>query len=118
MIRLQPSNKLELRPTETMGIGVFANKLIRTGEVIEDCWTIDLPENVLSDYRFAYPARTTPAEFYVALTGMGMMYNHSNTPNVIWNEHPTIQYCFRFTAIRDIQMGEQCFIYYGDVQFP
>lgn len=118
MIRLQPATKLEIRPTETMGMGVFANKTIKVGEVLEDCWTIDLSEDVLSDYRFAYPAKSSDADFYVVLTGMGMMYNHSNIPNVTWNEHPTLQYCFRFTAIRDIQMGEQCFIYYGDgVQF-
>jgi|SRR6056300_1139069 len=122
MIRLQPATKLELRPTETMGFGVFANKSIKVGEVVEDCWTIDLPsgtDDILLDYKFGYPARTYPVDFFVALTGMGMMYNHSNTPNIIWNEHPSIQYCFRFTAVRDIQIGEQCFIYYGDdVQFP
>ena len=122
MVRLQPATKLELRPTETMGMGVFANRLIKVGEVLEDCHLIDLPTNdgwdVLPDFRFNYPAREEDWEYLVIPTGFGMVYNHSETPNVVWNNHPTIPYVFRFTAVRDIQMGEQCFIYYGNVQFP
>jgi len=122
MIRLVPPTKIELRPTETMGMGVFANSLIKVGDVVEDCWTIDLPNDtevdVLPDYRFHYPARALEYELLVLLTGMGMMYNHSDTPNVVWNNHPSIDYAFRFTAIRDIQIGEQCFIYYGNTEHP
>jgi hypothetical protein len=122
MIRLVPPTKIELRPTETMGMGVFATQLIKMGEVLEDCHLIDLPTGdgleVLPDFRFNYPARQDDWEYLVVPTGMGMVYNHSDMPNVIWNDHPTIQYVFRFIAIRDIQMGEQCFIHYGNAQYP
>jgi len=122
MTKLTPCTKLELRLTETMGWGVFATELIKLGEVVEDCWTIDIPEyegiDILPTHRFHYPAGEVDYEFLTIPTGMATMYNHSNTPNVVWGNHPTIDYAFRFRAIRDIQMGEQCFIYYGNVEFP
>jgi SET domain-containing protein len=123
MIRLTPPTKIEIRPTETMGFGVFANRLIRLGEVLEDTPLIYLPidksgPNLLPDYRFSYPARQDDWEYMCLASGMGSYYNHSDNPNVIWNDHPTQNGVFRFTALRDIQMGEQCFIYYGNVEFP
>ena len=123
MLKLTPPTKIEIRNTETMGLGVFAHTMIRIGEVLEDTPLVYLPigqdgPDLLPDYRFSYPAREDNWEYMCMACGFGSIYNHSNNPNVIWNAHPTIANAFRFTALRDIQVGEQCFIYYGNVEYP
>ena len=106
-----------------MGFGVFATDFIRGGEVVEDCNLLPLPivesnMDILPDYRFNYPARQFDWEHLVVALGMGSMYNHSTTPNISWDNHPNIPFVFRYTATKDIYKGEQCFIYYGNIEYP
>ena len=123
MIELHAPTKLEIREAHKMGLGVFATDFINKGEVVEDCKVLPLPisesgVDILPDYRFNYPARQQKWEHLVVALGMGSMYNHSDKPNIIWENHPTIPFVFRYVALKDIYKGEQCFIYYGNVQFP
>jgi hypothetical protein len=123
---LQPPRKIEIRNAPTMGFGVFANSFIKKGEVLEDCRLIELPiskENgpdFLPDYRFNYPAGTSGSSWdsLVLATGMGSMYNHSNNFNVRWIDHPSIPLVFRYVATQDIKRNDQCYVYYGNVEFP
>ena len=125
MVKLQPPKKIEIRPSMGKGMGVFARESIKAGEVIEDCHLVFLPiqpyepsSTLLEDYRFNFPARQSNWTHQVLPLGMGAIYNHSNNFNVEWISHPTIPNVFRFRAVRDIRRGEECFTYYGNVEFP
>jgi|11BtaG_2_1085332.scaffolds.fasta_scaffold12000_1 hypothetical protein len=122
-MRLIPPHKLEVRVTANAGFGVFANTFIMEGEVLEECRLIKLPitqngPDILSDYRFNYPAGSVPWESLVIATGMGSLFNHSNNFNVKWIDHPTIPLVFRYVATRNILRNEQCYVYYGNDEFP
>ena len=126
MIKLQSPNKVEVRPSDGKGMGVFATERIYSGEVIEDCHLLFLPilpnqddDGVLSDYRFNFPASTTSNEWerQVIPLGFGAIYNHSENNNITWRQHPTVKNVFQFVAIRDIMSDEECCSYYGSVQF-
>ena len=125
MVKLQPPKKVEVRPASDMGMGVFATQPIKAGEVIEDCHLLPLPilrgqtdSTLLPDYRFNWPAGRIDWLELVLPLGMGAIYNHSNDYNVEWFDHPSIDKVFRYRAVKDIRRGEQCFVYYGNVEFP
>ena len=126
MIEIAHPSKVEVRPSEGKGMGVFAKEPINAWEVIEDCHLIFLPNTpndnpmtwLLEDYRFNYPARQIEWTHQVIPLGFGSIYNHSNEWNTEWIAHPTISTMFRFRAIRDISIGEECCTYYGNVEFP
>ena len=102
------------------GKGVFATKSIPNGEIVELCpLIIDETKNVrngtLRDYLFdghAFDENSKLGNKLVMALGYGAMYNHSMTANC--------KYTFDFSnkimminATRDINPGEELFIYYG-----
>jgi SET domain-containing protein len=125
MAKLQPPIKVEVRPSDGKGLGVFANYPIKAGETIEDCHLIFLPISrdsgdlsLLKDYKFNFPARDSNWTHQVIPLGFGAIYNHSDDWNTEWVSHPTIPNIFTFRAVRDIQVDEECCTYYGNFEFP
>jgi len=125
MTKLHPPHKLEIRDVPTMGLGVFTTKYVSRGEVLEECKLLTLPVNegdmsstILMDYRFNYPAGANPFKSMVVALGYGSLYNHSNSPNVIWENHPNRSDIFIYRAITDIPPNKQCFVYYGNDEYP
>ena len=98
------------------GQGVFADRAIAAGEVIERCPYIvidddDLAEaNRLQDYLFTSPDQ--PGD-YLCVLGYGMMYNHSDAPNAEWEIDDDDIHFVRFTALKPIADGEEIFQNYG-----
>ncbi len=83
---IQLPTKIYVDKSPVHGWGVFAKEKINKDELIE--------EQVLA-------------------MGCGGIYNHSNNPNAYWysnNEKRT----FCFFALRDIEIGEEIFTFYGD----
>ena len=117
-----PPTKIYVKPIEGKGLGVFAREPIQTGEIVETCPLFSLgktPGNKNQDpfynYRFAYPreGRHNGNQDFVIPWGYGCLYNHSNTPNADWIDHPT-EKAFQFIAIQDIKAEEELCINYGD----
>ena len=75
------------------GLGVFAIDHILEGEIIEECHLISLniplniPSDILTDYRFLYPVSGEHLE-HVIPSGYGCIYNHSDNNNAFWRDHP------------------------------
>jgi len=115
---IQLPTKIYIDNSPIHGLGVFAKDVIFEGELIEECTILSLPINkgddsdLFTDYRFNFPSGPDWEEQVLAM-GCGGIYNHSNTPNAYWysnNEKRT----FCFVALRNIEIGEEIFTYYGD----
>jgi SET domain-containing protein len=106
------SAAIEVKRIKGKGRGVFARRLIRRGESIERVPMLVLPAgqskggSVVSDYCFAWGRGT------VALAlGYGSLYNHSYRPNARYDDvGPQTK---EFTALRDIQPGEEITVNYN-----
>lgn len=110
--------KLYINKSSIHGWGVFAKEKIYNGEIIEECVILSLPiqkgevSGLLCDYRFNFPSGNEWSEQVIAL-GFGSLYNHSEEPNAFWYSNDTKR-TFIFEATRDIEPGEEIFVYYGD----
>jgi SET domain-containing protein len=118
---IQLPTKIYVDNSPVHGLGVFAKEKINEGELIEECTILTLPiqkgedSNLFIDYRFNFPSGLEWEEQVVAL-GFGSLYNHSESPNAHWysnNEKRT----FCFVALRDIEVGEEIFTFYGDESY-
>ena len=97
----------------TQGTGVFADRKIKKGELVEQCPVIvlrneDIPEKgYLHRYTFGAPVNG----FSLLVLGYGSLYNHSDDPNVKVHltSDPGIH---EYVAERDIGEGEELFINY------
>ena len=119
MINLKVATKVEVKESPKHGLGVFAIDEIKAGEIIEECHLITLPlkENqnlfFLCNYKFVYtPTDSTVIEYVIPL-GNGCIYNHSDTNNAYWRNHPSYK-AFQFIAIKDIAIGDEICTYYND----
>lgn len=113
-----PPTKVRIYESPGKGLGVFATEKILKGEIIETCHLITLnasfDSNILEDYRFMYP-KNIGLEMVIPL-GLGCIYNHSNTPNADWIDHPEWK-AFNFISIKDIEPGEEICTYYGGEEY-
>lgn len=95
--------------------GVFASELIKEGTRFHRAPVLPYPneqhqhieKTYLADYAFEYGEHHT-----AFLLGYGMMFNHSYTPNAIY-EINFDNHSFDFYAYRDIQPDEEIFINYN-----
>ena len=114
---------LDVRSIEGMGRGVFARTSIAAGAIVIRNCTIAVAhaerkhaeKTIFNDYYFVAeePADHEPMA-YLAL-GLGSLINHSaKSPNVepVW-EMTELGWIVEFTALRDIEAGEQLFFDYG-----
>ena len=120
---------LEVRKSDIHGYGVFTKEFIYKDDLIEDCvvpyQTIEPGYeyldgklfrrniNVLEAYRFIGPKDDHgQVRFWMVATGNAMVYNHKAEPNIIWR-HNINQRLISFSALRDIQPGEELCMDYG-----
>jgi uncharacterized protein len=94
------------------GRGVFAAREFAADEVVEVCPSVELPRReargVLADYVFD----STGADNAVVLVlGYGMLYNHSEHPNLEYDQDD--DGVVTFFAARRIARGEELTISYG-----
>ena len=109
-------SKFYIMLTEEFGRGVYANRLIMTGETISLCDilplskedTVKVNETDLKYYTFKF---TEDRDCLVL--GEGELYNHSDSPNIGYRliKHAGRQ-VMEFYALRLIQDSEQLFINY------
>jgi len=106
-------NNICVKKSKTHGYGVYAEKDIKKGEKIEECYIIISRkgwDRALEDYYFDVKGQ------YAIFTGFGIIYNHSDDPNADY----FINAKKRITTIkanRKIKKGEEIFISYGDGWF-
>lgn len=115
---------IEIKRTSSKGLGVFALKDFKEGEIIESCPVLifdtkgrkNLEKTILSHY--IYPWRSTRGAALVF--GYGSIYNHSYSPNADWKQNfKTNSMIYR--AIKNIIKGEEITVNYNgepDEQTP
>lgn len=105
-------NKIVVKKSKTHGYGVFADKKIKKGEMIEQCYMIITRggDQVLEDYYFAAKRK------YAIFLGFGCIYNHADEPNADYNLNLNKRVA-TFKAKRDIKKGEEILISYGEDWF-
>jgi hypothetical protein len=109
------SQLIEVRQIRKKGRGVFARLPIAKGTVIERVPIILVPlreifgpgpRSKLADYVFSWEKDTVA----IAL-GYGSLYNHSYRPNARFHDKGRLTQVF--TAIRDIEAGEEITVNYN-----
>ena len=98
------------------GLGVFALKDFKEGEVIETCPVLvfdtkgrkSLEKTKLSHY--IYPWRSTRGAALVL--GYGSIYNHSFSPNADWKQNFKSK-TMVFRAIKPIKKGKEILVNYN-----
>ncbi|MGD2113805.1 MAG: SET domain-containing protein [Acidobacteriota bacterium] len=105
--------KIEVADSALPGYGVFANRPIRAGEILEECPVLILPleSDALFDYRFRWP-KVLDYRGYAIPLGFGCIYNHQDDPNADWDSDEERR-LFIYRAIKDISAGEEIFISYN-----
>ena len=110
-MNISSPNKIYLSKSDIpkAGRGVFASKLIKKDEVIEECPVLVIPKKdypvakktSLRNYYFMW-GKTTSALCF----GYGSFYNHSYEPNATYKKRIKEQ-LIDFVAIKDIQKDEE-----------
>ena len=108
---LRPSEYIEVRQIPGKGRGVIARCVIPKGTIFEKAPVLlvkwdTISSSVLADYAYAWEGETA----CVAL-GCGSLYNHSYSPNARYDDIGKATK--HFTALRDIQPGEEVTINYN-----
>lgn len=115
---------IEIKRTPSKGLGVFALKDFKEGEIIESCPVLtfdtkgrkNLEKTLLSHY--IYPWRSTRGAALVF--GYGSIYNHSYSPNADWKQNFKTN-SMVYKAIKSIKKGEEITVNYNgepDEQTP
>ena len=105
------SDLIEVRNSPNKGRGVFARQAIKKGSIIEKVpilivtWD-EIADSESADYVFVYSATKSS----IAL-GYGSIYNHSFNPNARYDDVGQKQKVF--SAIKDIEMGEEIMVNYN-----
>ncbi|CAJ1458194.1 unnamed protein product, partial [Effrenium voratum] len=113
---------LDLRSSAVQGLGVFAARRLRAGEVVELAPSVLLEDTeiggLLTDYR--YSAERLRKGLFRVILGCGSIYNHSSEPNLRYRlaraarARPAQKLSVCFFAKRDIAAGEELLISYGN----
>ena len=121
------NKKIEVRETETMGLGVYASEDIKKYEVFERAPVLVFSPEIFKIVKDAFDGRNHILHSYAfnwkagmccIVWGYGSMYNHSNTTedensscNASYRMHTKIP-CVEYFAKRDIKKGEEIMIHY------
>jgi len=105
-------NKIYVKKSKLHGYGVFADKNIKKGEKIEECYMLLTRggDKKLEDFYFDVKGKNA------MLTGFGCIYNHSDSPNADYTFNVKKR-LFSFKAQKAIRKGEEIFVSYGDDWF-
>jgi len=119
---ITPPKKICVKNSPVHGLGIFATEKIIAGELIEECPILSLPmkfgetSSLFIDYRFNWPSGSSQWEEQVVALGFASLYNHSENPNAYWFSNYEKR-TFSFVSSRDIEPGEEIFVWYGDVSY-
>ncbi len=119
---ITPPKKICVKNSPVHGLGIFATEKIIGGELIEECPILSLPmkfgetSSLFIDYRFNWPSGSSQWEEQVVALGFASLYNHSESPNAYWFSNYEKR-TFSFVSSRDIELGEEIFVWYGDVSY-
>jgi len=119
---ITPPKKICVKNSPVHGLGIFATEKIIAGELIEECPILSLPmkfgetSSLFIDYRFNWPSGSSQWEEQVVALGFASLYNHSESPNAYWFSNYEKR-TFSFVSSRDIEPGEEIFVWYGDVNY-
>lgn len=114
------NKKLTVKASRIHGRGVFAAVDLAANSILEECHFIQLKETnfanldeALKDYVFVFPRGAKGADrTYAILLSICSIINHSHDhPNATWTTNES-RWLFVFTALRDIQAGEEILIDY------
>lgn len=118
-MKLFVNNKIEVRDSNLSGRGVFANKDIKAGEILEECHHVILENKfatqdlMLQTYIFSWPKGSFGRQNSSSVVlGMGSIFNHSDNNNADWVTDE-IRNLYSFYAIKDIKKDEEIFTNYG-----
>lgn len=120
-MEINPPKKICVKQSPVHGFGVFATDYIKSGELIEEApiYLMNLPKGEMSscmlDYRYNWP-KTEYWTHQAVAWGYGSLYNHSDNANAEWRDNID-KGTFDFYALKDINPGEEIFIYYGGVDY-
>ena len=109
--------RIAVKESPLHGLGVFACTNFPKDSVIERCFYLvidddDLQEfNRLNDYLFTSPDVKSD---YLCVLGYGMIYNHGTPPNAQWQIADDDNRFIEFTALQDIQAGDEILHDYGE----
>jgi SET domain-containing protein len=105
-------NRIVVKRSSRHGFGVFAEKKIKKGEKIEQCYFILTKgkDEALENFYFAAKRK------YAVFLGYGSIYNHSDDPNADYNININKRIA-TIKASRDIKKGEEILISYGEDWF-
>jgi hypothetical protein len=92
--------------------GVFCVDYIKEGETFEIAPLLILPKDQVKDTEMMdYVFKVSNTEYAIAF-GNASIYNHRNQPMASWKLN-TEKKTISFTALRDIEPGEEIFVSYG-----
>ncbi len=105
-------NKIAVKKSPRHGFGVFAEKRIKKGEKIEQCYFILTKgrDEILENFYFDVKRK------YAIFLGYGSIYNHSDEPNADYSINVNKRIA-TIKAKKDIKIGEEILISYGDDWF-
>ena len=121
---LYRNTKVELRKSNLHGYGVFANNNIKEGEIIEECYFINLDKKIdeLDQYKFNWPRYPKNPINLAMPFGYACIYNTASKEkkeqeqNADWITDEENE-LFIFKAVKNIQKDKELLIYYGDDWF-
>ena len=95
----------------SIGFGVFTDSKIEKDQVVEICYCIPANPNDVYYKNFLFAINYGVEDFLP--TGFGLIYNHSNDPNMIWRIEDIKLRVIKFIAIKDIEIGDELTHNYG-----
>lgn len=96
------------------GRGAFADRAIRSGEVIERCPALEVSDRDIGGELLNYVFYGSEENLRLVAMGYGMLFNHSPEPNVAYYREDTkLGAELVLYALRDIPKGEELFYNYG-----
>jgi len=107
--------------SEKKGKGVFANKTIRKGTIIDVAHVIPLPnkdykkisKTILYNYCYIWDDPKNKSEYYNAISlSVSQFINHSYNPNVRYI-YDYDNNCIEFETLRNISKGEEILVNYN-----
>ena len=118
-MRIYPSTKIYIAQSKIHGLGVFADRVITEGEIIEETPLFDIGMHpgeasfCVLHYRFNWPHDAGDSwTKQVIAGGFGSFYNHSANNNAAWRSNLE-KGTFEFVALRHILMDEEITVCYG-----
>ena len=124
------NDHLILRESPGKGLGVFANKKIKNGEIIEYCHALTLNwkrkytnDPAIIKYSYWHSCQCKECQTHgntgMVLFGNGSIYNSANSPelqNANFDLYPSLSLAI-FKAVRDIQKDEEILVWWGQAYF-